>query len=1111
MSAMSTKTDFQGITPLLGDFNTVVEGSMFAGRDIHFNNIKNVVGSEEPRHIQMSGYQADQYIEPLFLEQLLTTLKKKRLLVLHGNPQFRKGALVKQLAWRLWKEDQCFACMELLPTSERGFHLLRQLEEATRPAIMLMELAQPTDLPGSPAEVRRLAGSSHYVIAWTDHEPGLWGLEGHEEAGLFWEVPMQVEYPRGRLEQYLLGQLNQHAANIQFEEAFAKRLFGSHQDAEVGKMTALLKSLESIWHFIQLMEAQGTPVDETRMRDLAEEAHAASATSLRKWFTLSDEKNRLLLTSAALFSGLRNDQFFRAFDSLVHNHWKHRVPSLMSVDYCDFDSVAAFFQFEESEAGESYLTNVSSEEESKMLELAWKGYRRHLEWVIPQLVLEIRDSVGNGHRFFAVNLRRQLGLTLARLGALHQDLVAQAVDTLASDEKPTLRRVAARIMAEWHRQHRDDLFEQTALRWLGNEAEDTWAKDTLCQCLKYAANYETHNQLSDALLKWTDRMVSSPVAAVQKNMLHWLPTIICNHAVRLAPILKTDWLRKRNQTIVVAKGLAQAYAYWPKETREIITDWLQDAGEAISSTGIGDKLTHRDRVLLAACIAMSNVAGLYPEIISRGMAVQEFRHLLRQESQATVRASLVRLMLQAVLNTTSFPEADLVGIWTEQREDDRNIMFDHLKQLLPGCGYQFTPETAQGLAKLRKMEMADSLRAGLLASCIEVLRQLDPADMDTFRVLLTHPLPPERVNAYRAVGAFSLAEEWPWKQELFQLLLSLIPQENDPGAKGSAIAMAIQLVQGPTPFSAEEIVTLFLQCDFGTKITLMETLINLLGNGQFSHPERLLEMARTLYGTASPIQRKNLREGLHKALAKCSVAQHQFAVEMILLWSMDMGFAADQELGFFLAEMHVHQRAAMQGGTFSFPHLGLDIPVFMGGRALTHTETILLNWMNGNQPHLRQVAILGFLEISKWLGLAEQQQRMAYVPQPPPVAPAQSPAPTPSDPQGGGPQPTNHIAPMQPIPAQHQVPARMQAPPYPADPTGNLPLGLRIRVWLMLFFQPSSKKAAWKSALLTLFLTPYHERAQILHTLRTWQQMKDPNLPEMAGFLLRAFRHIHKP
>lgn len=364
---------------------------------------------------------------------------------------------------------------------------------------------------------------------------------------------------------------------------------------------------------------------------------------ITNWFLTLNEKEKETAIALSLFDGLYDDQFFEAIERVVEEAWEPRETKLRSLDYCDLDSLFNFFNVQQIDANRRLIYSKFPNQRQEFFKAIWYSHRRKLLAALPVLESLIQNArkitAYNWELYGTVERRERLlevvSEVLSDLSMFHLRVVEPNLLRLATSKNIQIQEVTAKAMARWRAfGHEKQLFE-TLERWreemhvqeiidnisksLALEETDGESKEqqmipaqaivraTVALTLAFASNYDEPNQLSKELIPTFLELRKDSNDYVRERYLKvTVPIVVANHFWQLRRKL-FKLLHYADLVYSVAIGLARAYERFPDKVKDLIEDWLNYIREYAQYRTSGQRITHRDSVLITIILALAEM------------------------------------------------------------------------------------------------------------------------------------------------------------------------------------------------------------------------------------------------------------------------------------------------------------------------------------------------------------------------------------------------------------------------------------------------------------------------------------------------------------------------
>jgi hypothetical protein len=256
-----------------------------------------------------------------------------------------------------------------------------------------------------------------------------------------------------------------------------------------------------------------------------------------------------------------------------------------------------------------------------------------------------------------------VGETLGRLAWLAPESLERALLDLAEDDRTEVQGVAAQALARWRLDHkeagakrllatlnewRDEAFWRERAR-RGRHLGEAEAKRlaavraTVALAICHAALYDPPDRLAEGLITISLAFLDDYEPRVRDRFRRFtLPLLVTQHFGQLEETLRASVLRHEDFIDSVARGLATAHSYRPKEVELLLDRWLQVQGGR-DVTGRGGPHAH---LLATVALAYGGLrCGSDGDTLTRADVFSRLRRLVGLQSHPLVCKSVARAML----------------------------------------------------------------------------------------------------------------------------------------------------------------------------------------------------------------------------------------------------------------------------------------------------------------------------------------------------------------------------------------------------------------------------------------------------------------------------------
>ncbi len=1070
-----------------GDGNYQINGNLSAGGDI---NINSSFPNSSISKIKLNKEDCDGYYAPRLTPQALDIAKSSGLLILHSNPSFSKPNFLRHLAWLLREEGKDYPLLLVNLRTDAITNINEVIAKETKPTVFIVDDLLPLDLFGTPSKIARSAKKrGHIILAASEQSLDAWNLSIPERQDYWLDIPEKDIYSPSTLIACLNNELlqNQNEINWSNEIDWKKDQVGKGNTLE--SVAIRLSTPDRIFLFVFLLKRETRKITTLRLGEILENIHDDQGSILKPWFISSNDKDRMILIACTFFDGLSEYQFFKLVDSVIEKRWRHRVPELEALDFCDLDPVHHFYRFQESGNQELIMIGKFNFLAKNILSIAKKSYRRHIMALVPVISEAIQSSVGEGNLRPPKRLRHELAISLSYLGLSFPEVIDELLLKYAKSSSSTIQRVAAKAVANWRACLEWDRFKTVMESWFeASESENRVSiARTILMTLTYAAEYDRHNQLQKEIIDWLRILYQDPNPGIQSSLKDSLPKLVRNHPTRLAPLLKEELLKEKDQIEPVAEGLGLSMSAYPDETRTIIKSWLEETSK--NTTGTGHKLTHRDRILLTAIRGLVKANPYARSKAFPNVNVLELISSIRmRETQNEVRERLFKAAIEYMTLEHTYPldQIERLFIDCNSHNEKLAVLNAYMELLESKNEREYLPEGLSRLfANLRMNRSHYQVRMYLATLSLEAMKI---PDLTIFKSLYHNcEFVEERMDLLQDLGGrigLLESEKNKWSidpRSLLDLMAEFRQKEFHPKIRQLLMQLILGLLEMAEAIDLEILEKLFANSLFKEKLEILKVYHEMILLDRIDQPLKSLSILSKMMKGRSLQDRRAVFE-----IVAPLIQSMAFRLPKLSIWLLE-----------FLAQ-HIDYDGRLKLAT-----LAGSVYLNDQNHINQNLEAKMYKFLDEGTFRVRQLAILSFLEFAKVEN--ERQTR--------PVSP-----PVPST----GPPPirTEETSAVPPIP--DNIPsdyAHLEALPkspiqentnYPGetiiqDPHFRFPLFMILLGWLISIFSPRETRKNFWLALRTVMVSPRHGMASIFTMVRKWRSSDHQVANKTGNLLSRLF------
>lgn len=675
---------------LNSDVNIV--GGVHIGDESHFVTYK--IESDSYRlafeELNVDKQSLKGYLPPVFAAGLLEKLKKSKVVIIGGGHPFNTGGLMRYLASSIIEENSEIIIKESigLPNLSNLLYALRRSETA---CMYLISKASPELLEFNFEEIKKIAFEKKaLILISTDTPSQSWHFTANQLEETWFEINIGKAYQKEQLI---------HKAQFDLKENSIK-LPGYY---DVGQLVGRLKTPENINLFVNNLINFPEVTTENIEKCLAYTA-PSDGFGVTHWFLNLPGDHKLIAIGFAIFSGLREIEFFEAMDILIEEGWKGRNHHLKPIDYNDILPLLSYFKIENGFVGGKYPG-----QEEQLLNAAWKTHRRFLDSALPvieRLVVQSTSRTGVNWRLFGNNWRRQnlrktVANALTKIGEIDFRAIENTLLYLAAFDKPEIRMVSAETLANlrlilqdsWYKiinQWQKNLEVQNLLTEfkenIGYKMEGKkhhplyFVQATIATTLGIVAQLDHFNRLDPRVLDQVARLARMRNEVVTQGVQQTLRTISAKHTRQVAPKLKSDFLQHATFIDPIAAGLADGYNNMdPAAVRAVLFGWLDEIHQNPAQRQNHVDFFHEDKVV--CCIALTLQLLDYKLTLDNNRitveeAYQALNYLRGVNHQPRVRGYLLRAIITLIEENMRTPNQMAINYITNLDMKERDQLVD---------------------------------------------------------------------------------------------------------------------------------------------------------------------------------------------------------------------------------------------------------------------------------------------------------------------------------------------------------------------------------------------------------------------------------------------------
>ena len=627
------------------------------------------------------------YISPVFARVSEEKLEKNRILFLGGGHNFNTNMFMKFLAHRSGRTDTSLNIKESMGLPD-AYSLLHAIQKESTPCVFLIYRATPESLEYNFNELKKIiSAGKHYILISTYSPKEAWQFNTLDSEDLWHEIPARDAYVKDDL-------IRKMMAGIQERKLVLPNL------VNLAEVSLSLGVPENIEMFIEKL-AECTPVTTDTIHACLTYASPGDASGIVQWFHNLQHDQKLIVLGLALFSGLREIQFFDAMDMLIEEGWSGRSHRLKQIDYHDILPLLSYFKIDNG-----YVVAKYPEQTPGLLGVAWKTHRRFIDAALPILIKLVMQSASEtafnwklfGNQWLRHIVRQVITASLTSLGKVDFPTVEYVLLSLASSEQFDARMVAAETLANLRPDLGDKWYEtietwqnkleiqdlishlKTDMAMKEEKAEDVnapihYIQATIAAALGAVAQKESVNGLDRRVLEQVKRMARLRNKLVVKSVQHTLRLISARHTSLVSDSLREDFLIHTIFIQHIAAGLADGYNNLaPLEVKKVLFQWIDDINQNPAQRKKYLEFIDEDKVL--CCIILTFQLIDYHITTDGKITLEEAYETLdflrRHNHQPVVRDYLLKAMVALIKEYLRNPSNLTINYISNLDEEERD-------------------------------------------------------------------------------------------------------------------------------------------------------------------------------------------------------------------------------------------------------------------------------------------------------------------------------------------------------------------------------------------------------------------------------------------------------
>lgn len=607
----------------------------------------------------LSSLEESFYVNPTVIRSLSDILYRNRLLVISGSQDIDKSIIARYIAFFISDKtiqmdsqshdgEKKLSILEWDRSSSDPQKVEAKLRKTKDPTIFILPRVSPQDVRYDLLSIKNAAElHGHLVLISSDLPQQSWNLPAGDLH--FWtELPEDTF----RIED-LICTLNYELDKSKefLPPEFWNNYLKSEQtlisDIQIQEVAIRLKTPEIISRFVTLLREEKQLLRPEVVWDLIEKADNKYLT-IERWYHNLNSHEQLLALGLSLFDGLFDDQFFAAIDRVVEKVWQKRDSSLRALDYCDLSKLRIFFDFVPTkEYGVKIESNIQDQRKI-IFEVAWNSHRRQILTALPiiaQLAIDSAPNRSHDPELYGSNIRREqlrmvISDALSDLGLVSLNSIQRTLSQLAADRDPSVQAVAARAVAQWREDKRDDQLFWLLDKWINSR--ENFLHATAALAVYYSASYDPHNGLDSRLCDLLEILAKDNDPMVRSRFCNYtLYYIIPRHINQLKKILH-DMTEHEDLILKISENLAFAYSYNYKDVVDVLESWQKECQSLRAGYVNSTSINLREKLLATIILTYGQIN--YTEefgALTADDAVALIKRILAEEKHFFVRENAV--------------------------------------------------------------------------------------------------------------------------------------------------------------------------------------------------------------------------------------------------------------------------------------------------------------------------------------------------------------------------------------------------------------------------------------------------------------------------------------
>ena len=695
-----------------------VSGGNVATGDFHQNFYE--YRETNPSFSEIDFENEEVYPEPIFTQEVVQLLLKKRILIIKGNNHFDQANFGRKIAKCLHEHSGELKMVELIQ-NEEDKPLNAQLRQQKAGQVILLNAIHPRHIQYDFARLIELVDQkqSYYIIN-TESSPETWSKAGKITGEYWFEIPEENHYRTEDLMVWLLGYLSENPLPFMPEELEIGPNTRFSESYDINRLVNKITTPQKWIIFISGCRDLEEQPSDRRLEKMLKNLSQSQEEIITKWFNNLDREEKIIALTAALFNGLFCYQYFEILSQMIQSSfWRKSSDTLEAIDYYNLDFLSVFFRLESTEEGDLIVARNPTTRVN-LLKSAMQQYPRHIEKALLIFSSIMRETYNRKNTNWDLHgttqkraLLRQVFVEATRDIGINQLSNMESVYLeLAASDHSFVQGIAAKSLAQYRLFDEDALLFETINKWLKdksieerialflpnksrNTAKTILAiKATTIRILAYAADYDQPNQLHNGIVEYLIAFSKDHSQEVQDAVAQVLPKFITHHSYQLRNEIFDSLMPNPAYGEAISDGLMKAYNSYPSTLKDVISHWLSICTKESSDDNRRNKTTQRDNALIAILDTLRKI-----DISDDGFSLKELYDiattLLKIEKREAVVESI--LLLIARIQVENYGIAyefipNTIGLLNKkQRKEMVKLWFGHfLRQRKNLSGGEFT-------------------------------------------------------------------------------------------------------------------------------------------------------------------------------------------------------------------------------------------------------------------------------------------------------------------------------------------------------------------------------------------------------------------------------------